>query len=178
MNQFFGDLERLLRHFDSRLAAQPQYADICNLRGLARAHAGDSDGARSDLESALRINRDYDVARYNLAWLITRTATDGELVPEALEARVQPPARAHLEIVRLASEEGPEAARRALSRYADDTEWWDLDRLWITTRARQRSCRAAERSCPPVRSSSSRPTASWSTCCAPTPSRTGPPSST
>ena len=137
MNGFFGDLGRLLRHLDARLASQPHYADVRNLRGLARAQAGDTAGARSDLEAALRVNGDYEVARFNLAWLATFAPPDGDLAASDAERELTAPAREHLEIVRLAAEQGPEAARQALERQAGDSAWWDLDRLWLCVRARR-----------------------------------------
>jgi tetratricopeptide (TPR) repeat protein len=68
------DLAALLRHLDARLAVQPEYADLRNLRGLSRAHAGDVAGAFGDLRHALRINPEYAVARANLEWLAARGA--------------------------------------------------------------------------------------------------------
>jgi tetratricopeptide (TPR) repeat protein len=137
MSNFFGDLERLLRHLDARLASQPGYADVRNLRALARAHGGDLDSARADLEVALRVNGDYAVARFNLAWLDTQLAPEGDPATENIGAGLPTTAREHLAIVRLAIEQGPEAARRALERQGSDSAWWDLDRLWLCVRARR-----------------------------------------
>jgi len=63
------DLTRLLGHLDVRVALHPKYADWRNLRGLARAYAGQESEARIDFDAALQQNQHYDAARANLAWL-------------------------------------------------------------------------------------------------------------
>jgi tetratricopeptide (TPR) repeat protein len=137
MSGYFGDLERLLRHLDARLGSQPRYADVLNLRGLGRAHAGDLAGARSDLEAALGVNRDYAVARFNLAWLAMQLPPEEDPQANEVARELPAPAKEHLEILQLSVEQGPEAARRALERKATDSAWWDLDRLWLCVRARR-----------------------------------------
>lgn len=129
----FGDLERLQRHLDARLESQPGYADVRNLRGLVRAERGDLEGARSDLEAALRVNADYNVARFNLAWIQIRATDAGSAERSARVAAALPADwREHLELVRVLHRDGAAAALQVVERHgAQPSPWWALDRLWV-----------------------------------------------
>jgi tetratricopeptide (TPR) repeat protein len=128
----FGDLDRLVRHLDARLAAHPSYADLRNLRALARVQSGDARGVREDLEAALGVNPDYQAARFNLAWALLR---DGEaaVVGRATDlARPLPAAwRRHLETVRIACAGEPQRALESLPAEEDGDAWPGLARVWL-----------------------------------------------
>ncbi len=137
-------LRELLLALDARIDRHPAYADLRNLRGLARAHAGDLDGAFTDLGQALRVNPQYEAALLNVAWLHAERR-EPELVHALLgESRGQllrPGLRAHLQVLATASMHGPEAALHQLDGAAPpqappQETWLELDRMWLVWRLR------------------------------------------
>jgi len=129
----FGDLSVLLQRLDRKLETKSAYADLRNLRGLARVLTGDLSGARDDFEAALHVNPDYSVARFNLAWLHVDhgdTAAGGGLAaavarPLPEEWRTQ---LTQLEAVRHA---GADAVLDALVVPEQPSAWFELQRLWL-----------------------------------------------
>lgn len=135
----FGDLQRVRRYVDGRLDAQPEYADVRNLRALARAQEGDLDGAREDFEAALGVNPEYARARLGLAWVLVQAQEPAAVSRGVDVARPLPEAwRAHLEVVRAAAAGGPEAGLAKLEACAGTPHpWLDLDRVWLLVEARR-----------------------------------------
>jgi len=116
------DLARLLGHLDVRLALHPRYADWRNLRGLARAYAGQEAGAREDFAAALAVNPHYAAVLANLAWL---DASRGIQPPE--DAGLSPEWRAHLQCVA----DMHRGATPRLESLPDSSPWRLLDALWF-----------------------------------------------
>jgi tetratricopeptide (TPR) repeat protein len=129
----FGNLDRLIQHLDARLESHPNFADVRNLRALARLQTGDVGGARADLEAALGVNPDYAVARFGLAWLLLGSKEPSAAARATDVARPLPAAwRRQLEIVRVAGTRDVDAALAELDAGgAQGCPWFELDRLWL-----------------------------------------------
>jgi protein O-GlcNAc transferase len=133
----FGDLQRLIRYLDTRLDAQPEYADVRNLRALARAEGGDLAGARSDFEAALGVNPEYARARFGLAWVLVQSREPGDVARGVDVARPLPePWRTHLDVVRVMAAEGADSALVKLAaRGGAAHPWFELDEVWLLVEA-------------------------------------------
>jgi len=132
-------LGELLRALDGRLERHPTYADLRNLRGLARAWSGDLDGAFRDLGEALRIHPRYESALINIAWLHAERKQHDlvrALLQDSRGQRLDDSVRMHLQILELLSRDGPNEASQLLEAHSpQDAEarhpWLELDRLWL-----------------------------------------------
>ncbi|MBL7872377.1 MAG: tetratricopeptide repeat protein [Cyclobacteriaceae bacterium] len=75
-------------HFDSAIKLNPGNADFYLNRGLAKLLAGDSTGAKSDLNQTLTLNPESSLAKHNLAiltsWIGNSTEKE-KLLNEAIE---------------------------------------------------------------------------------------------
>ncbi len=61
-----GDFKRALHHFNEVMQQSDQYADIYNLMGVIHQRSGNLLAARPAFEQALKINPDFEEARFNL----------------------------------------------------------------------------------------------------------------
>ncbi len=129
----------LCRELDARVERHPDYADYRNMRGLARAHAGDLDGALVDLQESLRRNPRYADALMNLAWLYVERREVGRL-RELLDGRggrgLSSSRRGHVKMLEAYGRWGPHAALEIVESYAPRESpptdpWLELDRLWL-----------------------------------------------
>ena len=131
-------LNDLVHELDARIRRHPAYADLHNLRGLARAYTGDGDGALADLRAALERNPSYQEARINLAWL---HCVRGELEPlrrlgaEPAARALDASHRAQLQVFEALCTQGPGPALEVVERCAASAPardaWLELDRLWL-----------------------------------------------
>ena len=128
----FGDLQALLAQLDGRVTACPSYADLRNLRGLARAQCGDALGARSDFEQALTLNPNYATARYCLAWLHTKfESTSGAGLAVAVALPLPAAARAQIDFVRQVRAGRTDLPPAVIDALPVPVAWRELDRLWV-----------------------------------------------
>ena len=132
-------LPELVRELEARIQRHPTYPDFRNLRGVARAYAGDLDAALVDLHAALRHNPKYTTALVNLGWLHFRRGEPEQLRSILAESRSQSLAassRAHLHVLEALCSEGRDAALGRLDSLAPTAAppaaaWLELDRLWL-----------------------------------------------
>lgn len=133
------NLGELLLALDARLDRHPNYADLRNMRGLARAYSSDFDGAFADLVEALRIHPRYEAALMNIAWLHAERCEPDMVRAVLQESRGQQlgeSMRAHLQVLELLSRDGPSDALQLLEAQSSRDEglqhpWFELDRLWL-----------------------------------------------
>ena len=137
----------LVHELDVRVDRHPGYADYRNLRGLARAFAGDLDGALTDLREALQKNPRYEAAILNLAWLYVERGEVGR-VRELLDARggqgMCSTRREHVKMLDAFGRFGAGAGLEVVESYAPRSvlphdAWLELDRLWLLSKEKRTS---------------------------------------
>lgn len=137
----------LLGQLDVRVDRHPEYPDYRNTRGLARAFAGDLDGALTDLQCSLNRNPRYEAAIVNLAWLyVERGEVESvrSLLDEHGGQRMGSTRRGHIKMLDAYGRFGAQAGLEVLESYAPRSvppsdEWLELDRLWLLSKENRES---------------------------------------
>jgi tetratricopeptide (TPR) repeat protein len=135
-------LSELVRELEARIERHPNYPDLRNLRGAARAYLRDLDGALADVKAALGVNPKYEAALLNLAWIHSQRRDGAALAAFLGDRRTQglsPARQTHLRFLERLGAQGEQAALALLESQAPSSlapldGWLELDRLWLLWR--------------------------------------------